>query len=248
MKVLRTRPEPPPHYSDDHLDKGRNYQDRLEASPGAALMWRLEQRAIPAMLSGVAPATALDFATGTGRIARLLKATFPDCRVVGADISRKMLSAAEAEKGGVEYVHFDVREPTEALQPNSFDLVTAFRFFSNADLALRSQAADQLSKLVTPGGLLLTNNHRNFWSPTYVVQRLLGNEPVGMLNSELVDLFTSRGFAVEAHISLGVSPHTEVKSLLPWWAVRGLERLNYRCCSGLHSAGYNTLYLFRRIG
>lgn len=248
MKALRTRPISPSEYSHSHIDKGRDYQNTFEAWPGTALMWELEQRAIPALLDGLAPRTALDFATGTGRIARLLKKTFPGCRVVAADISEKMLAVAKAEGGDVEYLQLDLRKATEELHSSSFDLVTAFRFFPNADLPLRSETADQLSKLIKPGGFLLANNHRNFWSPTYVIQRLIPKrKPAGMLNSELIDLFTSRGFTVEAQVSLGLSPHTEEKSVLPWSIVRTLERLNYSWFSRTHSAGYNTLYLFRRV-
>jgi SAM-dependent methyltransferase len=247
MKALRTRPIPPTDYSYSHIDKGCDYQKTFEAWPGTALMWELEQRAIPALLDGIEPQTALDFATGTGRIARLLKERFPGCRVVGADISEKMLAVAKAEGGDVQYLQLDLRNATEQL-PSTFDLVTAFRFFPNADLALRSKTADQLSKLIKPGAFLLTNNHRNFWSPTYLIQRLIPRrKPAGMLNRELIDLFTSRGFAVVAHVSLGLSPHTEEKSVIPWSAVRALERANYRWLSRRHSAGYNTLYLFKRL-
>jgi SAM-dependent methyltransferase len=250
MNALQGRTTPEyEDYSSSHLDKGRDYQDVFETWRGRALMWELEQRAIPALLKGIAPRTALDFATGTGRIARLLKQTFPDCRVVGADISEKMLEVARAEGGGVEYVNLDVREATEELQPGSFDLATAFRFFPNADPALRLEAADQLARLVKPGGYVLANNHRNFRSPTYLIQRRLLNRPAaGMLNGELIDLFTARGFAVEAKVSLGVSPHTEEKSVLPWPVVRAIERVNYNWFSRAHSAGYNTIYLFRKVG
>lgn len=241
------RPVEPRDYSHSHLHKGREYQKGFKAWRGRSIMWELEQQAIPALLEGADPRTALDFATGTGRISRLVKKTFPECRVVGADISEKMLSVARSEGGGIVYVQLDGRRASEQLPRDGFDLATAFRFFPNADIPLRAQAADQLAELVKSGGLLLVNNHRNFWSPTYIVQRVfLRLEAKGMLNSELIELFTSRGFVVEAHVSLGVSPHTEEKSVLPWAAIRALEALNYKSASRVHSAGYNTLYLFRK--
>jgi SAM-dependent methyltransferase len=248
VNVFRTRPGDGPYtdYSSSHLQKGAEYHEAFDACPGRALMWALEQRAIPTLLNGLVPRTALDFATGTGRIARLLKKQFPDCRVVGTDISEQMLSVAKAEGGDVEYQQLDVRNATEELRAESFDLATAFRFFPNAEPALRSAAADQLSRLVKPGGFALTNNHMNFWSPTYIGQRILNRGPAGMLNGELIDLFTSRGFEIERHVSLGLFPHTEEKSTLPWGALRAFERLNCKLGSSIHSAGYNTLYLFKR--
>lgn len=237
-----------PDYSRSHLHKGRDYQEGFERWPGRAVMWELEQQAIPELLEGAAPKTALDFATGTGRIARLLKQTFPDCRVVGADISAKMLSVAKDEGGDIEYVQLDGRKATEQLKPKSFDVATAFRFFPNADLALRAEAADQLAKLLKPGGLLLVNNHRNFWSLAYMLPRLvLRRKPVGMINSELIDLFTSRGFVLDSKISLGLAPSTEKKTMLPWSLVRSLERLNLKVASRSHSAGRNTLFLFKKV-
>jgi SAM-dependent methyltransferase len=236
-----------PDYSGSHLHKGRDYHDAFEMRPGRAIMWELEQRAIPALLKGAAPQAAIDFATGTGRIARVVKKALPGCRVVGVDISMNMLAVAEAEGGGVEYMQLDGRKVTDQLPPSSFDLATAFRFFTNADFGLRSDAADQLAKLVKPGGLVLVNNHRNYWSPTLMIQRLLlKQKPEGMRNSELVDLFTCRGFSIEARMSLGLAPTTENKSVLPWAAVRAIEKLNYGTASRLHSAGSNTLYLFRK--
>jgi SAM-dependent methyltransferase len=237
-----------PDYSRSHLEKGRDYHEAFEAWPGRALMWELEQRAIRALLGGIEPLTAVDFATGTGRIARLIKSVFPNCRVVGTDISAKMLSVARSEGGGVEYEQLDGRRASQDLGSNSFDLATAFRFFPNAEPELRLDAAHQLSSLLKPGGYLLVNNHRNFWSPTYIIQRLvLSRAEGGMLNSELIKLFTSVGFEVDAHISLGVCPHTEEKSVLPWNALRALERFNYAYFSRAHTAGYNTLFLFRKV-
>jgi SAM-dependent methyltransferase len=234
-------------YSASHLDKGRDYQDAFRNYPGRAIIWELEQRAIKALLKGAAPKTALDFATGTGRIARLVKTIFPDCGVVGMDISEKMLSVAKAEGGGIDYVQLDGRRAAQQLESGSLDLVTAFRFFPNADAPLRREAAEQIAELLKPGGLLLANNHRNFWSPTYVIQRIvLRKKPEGMLNRELIELFTSRGFTVERHVSIGVVPTTDKKRVLPWPIVGAVEALNYKTAARLHSAGHDTLYLFRK--
>src|SRR5262245_37552937 len=74
----------------------------------------------------------LDFACGTGRLTAVVAPMAMD--VVGIDVSRSMLKAAASKLPSARFVCGDIT--TEDLHLGSFDLVTTFRFFGNAEPAL----------------------------------------------------------------------------------------------------------------
>ena len=48
--------------------------------------------------------------------------------------------------------------------------------------------------------------------------------------------------------SLGVWPQTDFRAaLLSWRATIALERLNMRYCARIHTFGYNTIFVFKRV-
>jgi SAM-dependent methyltransferase len=247
-EVLRTRPEPEyEDYSPSHIGKGADYHDRFAKYPGRALMWTLEQSVIGEVLDRVAPSRVLDIACGTGRIAGFVSNRAPAISVTGIDISDSMLSVARREYPQVEFLHADLREDSDSIKPGSFDLVTAFRFFANADANLRQSVADRVTELVGTSGWLLFNNHRNFWSVPYIATRLIEGGIAGAINREVEKLFTVRGFRVIRRYSLGVWPQTETRTfLLPWSVCRAIEKFNLRAFSRLHTLGYNTVWLMHK--
>src|SRR6056297_1980593 len=152
-----------------------------------------------------------------------------------------MLDVAHRTFPNVLLHHADGRHVTRELGAGSFGLVTAFRFFANADDPLRESAADQICELLEPGGFLIFNNHRNFWSVSYLLRRLAARGGEGALNGRLEELFVERGMRVVERRSLGVWPQSEKKSyLLPWDAARRVEQLNLQRTSRGHALGYNT--------
>lgn len=249
ISVLKTRPdEIVADYSSSHVGKGEGYQERFSALKGRSTMWALEKRAIKEILANESPSEIIDFAAGTGRISGILRETFPRGRVTGIDISPSMLEVARSNVAGVEFLLMDGREAISHFGERSVDLVTAFRFFPNADFPLREAASEQIADLVKPGGALLINNHRNFWSLSYILNRARPRAAApGALNADIIRLFCGKGFTLERKLSLGVWPQTEGRSaLLPWKIVSKIERINLRYFAGAHGVGYNMLYLFRR--
>jgi SAM-dependent methyltransferase len=246
-QLFRRRPKDSREdYSQSHLDKGADYHERFSTLPGRALMWELEQRVLQEVLTTVRPNRLLDFATGTGRVANVL-ATVTAGEIHGIDISESMLSTARANSTRVVFHLMDGRRARSFFGDEYFDFVSAFRFFPNADDALRSEAADQIASLLRPGGWLLFNNHRNFWSPSYIGRRLLNRGAEGTENSELERLFSTRGFERVERYSLGLWPQSERRSLLvPWRLTRLIERLNLIGTARFHGFGYNTIWLLRK--
>lgn len=104
-----------------------------------AALWRLERDRLLAILDHLpTPASEmshLDFACGTGRVLSVLERL--TARSTGVDISPSMLELARSK-----LEHSDLRcgdllsEP--ALTEPAYDLITAFRFFLNAEPGMRS--------------------------------------------------------------------------------------------------------------
>jgi ubiquinone/menaquinone biosynthesis C-methylase UbiE len=147
-------------YRESHLKKGTDYDTWLGASPFDAYMARWERywltrfvhRAYP---SGIA--RYLDFACGTGRITATVA---PFAReTVGVDISPSMIDVARSKCPGVSFVQTDLTQQKSDL--GTFDLITSFRFFGNAQDELRVAALRAIAGLLNPSGYLVINSHRN---------------------------------------------------------------------------------------
>ena len=122
-------------------DKARSYDEDLwDLHAAKGLEWLVEQR----LLAGVLPevvagqrCSCADFACGTGRILEFLSARFPSA--TGIDISPEMLELAGSRCPRAALIQGDVTTD-HGLAPGPFDLITAFRFFLNAEPGLQSQA------------------------------------------------------------------------------------------------------------
>ncbi|HET7662504.1 MAG TPA: class I SAM-dependent methyltransferase [Rhodanobacteraceae bacterium] len=238
-------------YSASHMHAGVAYQARFRDRPGRASMWALEERLIREIFTRLAPRRALDFATGTGRIVSVLEKHLPDCEFHGIDIANDMLDVARTHCARTTLHEMDGRQALSHFGKGTFDVVSAFRFFPNAEPPLREAAASQISGLTRPGGYVVLNNHRSFWSLPYMLMRACGNEDgsFGSPNADMRRLFLDKGFSCVRQYSLGVWPQTDFRSaLLPWPVTNALERFNMRYSSRLHGLGYNTVFVFRKDG
>jgi SAM-dependent methyltransferase len=212
-------------------------------------MWTLEQPLIRDIFARLAPHRMLDFATGTGRIAAEIEATLPNCELHAIDISSDMLALARTKCKNVAFHEMDGRQALARFGENAFDAVSAFRFFPNADPALREDAADQIAGLTKSGGHVVLNNHRSFWSLSYMAMRAAGNSDgsYGTPNADIVKLFVRRGFSCVRRYSLGVWPQTDFRAFfLPWSVTTAIEHANRRFLSRTHALGYNTVFVFRK--
>jgi SAM-dependent methyltransferase len=154
-------------YVASHLGhrRGEIYDDRMRAD------WRLQyatdresvvlQKLVHSRFECLKP-EALDFACGTGRVTSSL---VQYCRqVVGAEVSPDMLEVAQAKLPNVEFLLGNVLTD-DLLHGRRFDIITAFRFFSNAEDGLRRRAFARLAAHLKPGGVLVFNVHQNSDAP-----------------------------------------------------------------------------------
>ncbi|RYH00260.1 MAG: class I SAM-dependent methyltransferase [Alphaproteobacteria bacterium] len=100
-------------------------------------------------------AEVLDFACGTGRISVVVAQHVG--HVMGVDVSGAMLASA-TRAHNVTYLQHDL---TGKGLGKTFDLITSFRFFLNAEQLLREQALAALHAHLKDDGYFIFNVHMN---------------------------------------------------------------------------------------
>jgi SAM-dependent methyltransferase len=148
-------------YRDSHATpgKGEQYDSYYESDPWQAFMWRQEQACIDDLLSehlSGRDVSLLDFACGSGRITSFLETRVARC--VGVDVSEPMLERARAKLNRTELITADLTRENP-LEGRRFDLITAFRFFTNAEDELRRSVMQVLPNYLADDGYVLFNNH-----------------------------------------------------------------------------------------
>ncbi len=151
-------------YRESHLGAGkaRSYDEDLwDPYAAKGLDWEVERRLLIDILSSpVADEiySVADFACGTGRVLEFLSSHFPSA--TGIDISPEMLSRARLRCPRATLILGDVTADP-ALAHGPFDLITAFRFFLNAEPTLQSEVLTWMRNSLRPGGMVVANFHLN---------------------------------------------------------------------------------------
>jgi len=154
-------------YRDSHkyASKGTEYEAYYESQPWQRFLWSREREIILRILEKYFAGRdihLLDFACGTGRITSLLEDRVKTS--TGVDVSSSMLAIARGRLKRTEIIEADITVDN-VLKARKFNLITAFRFFVNAEPALRSAAMAALAKLLSEDGFLIFNNHQSYGSP-----------------------------------------------------------------------------------
>jgi SAM-dependent methyltransferase len=200
-------------YRASHLgaDKARLYDEDLwDPRAAKGLDWLVEQQLLAGVLSAGVPSgslSAADFACGTGRVLEFLGRYFPS--PVGIDISPDMLALARARCPQATVLLGDVTTAPD-LAPGPFDLITAFRFFLNAEPDLRSEVLTWMREALRPGGLVIANFHLNPRSlrGTYLRARMKpAGRPPMMSVTNACRLFAAHGFAIRQVLGYSFLPY-----------------------------------------
>lgn len=172
--------QPTDDYRASHLERGTTYDTFLSTVPFDAYMAAWEKQHLVTLVReffpGKKPARYLDFACGTGRVTETVSALC--AATVGVDISPSMLKVAQEKVPGASFRLADLTNEDPDL--GSFDLVTSFRFFGNAQDELRNSALKAIVKRMVPGGHLIINSHRNPRALSSLLDRLTGGNAGNM--------------------------------------------------------------------
>ena len=203
----------PRSYRQVHLgaDKARSYDEDLwDPRAAKGLEWLVEQQLLADIFRNAIPpgaCSAADFACGTGRILEFLSRYYPS--PMGIDISPDMLALARARCPRATLILGDVTT-THSLASGPFDLITAFRFFLNAEPSLRSQVLAWMEKSLRPGGVVVANFHLNPASlrGTYLRLRTArATRPSMMSISDACQLFEAHAFTVRQILGYSFLPY-----------------------------------------
>lgn len=214
-------------YRDSHQSEefARSYHARFFKNRYRSMVWEFERAFLDDVVGREfrgAPFSHLDFACGTGRILQHLRQRGAD--TVGVDVSEAMLEIARSLAPDAELICSDITQGN-ALTDRKFDLITAFRFFPNAQQDLREKAMQALAQRLRPGGVLVFNNHKNRSSVLYSITRLVRRGRQSDMNDlEVKGLLDGAGLRVVSVYAVGMVPAAERLRLLPVSVIRHLER------------------------
>jgi len=150
-------------YLDSHKapEKGLSYDSAYATDPFLRYLWAREQAVLDSILADLyaeAPIDLLDFACGTGRVAAALEERVRSA--TGVDVSESMLNVARTKLRRTELINANLLDEP-VLEGRTFNLITAFRFFLNAEPDLRRGALRVLERLLAHDGHLVFNNHHS---------------------------------------------------------------------------------------
>jgi hypothetical protein len=144
------------------------YYDAVQYGPDSygQVLWQIEmgqlEKVVASMNSSPSDMSYLDFATGTGRIIEFMENKVGSSR--GIEISEAMAAEARKRVSRSQILCMDITDPSASVE-GKYDLITAFRFFLNAEPSLRLAAIKALSqRLRDDHSLLVFNNHGSLMS------------------------------------------------------------------------------------
>jgi predicted TPR repeat methyltransferase len=236
-------------YRDSHQGKGADYHNSFVRNRYRALLWSHERRFLRRFVRDHfdgQPVHHLDVACGTGRVLTALEDTVTTC--TGIDISATMLAEARKHTKRAKLVHADLLEEPTLAQPR-YNLVTAFRFFPNAEPYLRGAALRRIRTALTDNGYLIFNNHKNSTSLTFRLLRLFGKPfgRSGMTRAEIASMLKETGFTIESTYHVGLTPATDSRTICPLFVMRTAEAITVRC-PPLRDLCTNVIYVCRKTG
>lgn len=235
-------------YRVSHLseDKGAVYDQRFETFGWRRYLWEKEQAVLREIVKdffGPQEIHYLDFACGTGRILGAMKDQVHRC--LGIDVSAGMLDQCRQKFPDACLIQADITRD-DVLVGQQFNLITAFRFFPNAQPQLRREALDALAWHLAPDGVFVFNNHRNHSCPLFRLARLLGRRLHTMHAREINDLLEYVGFEIVRTYAFGSLPAYDTH---PMWIPAAVHEVADRQVNRLGwgtALCQNTIYVCRK--
>ena len=228
-------------YTKSHFHKGEEYHKKFDNLPGRKMIWEIEKKIIIKFLKKKKIISHLDFASGSGRISKLLEKKSQKQYLI--DSSTKMLNQAKKILKNPIIINKDF---TKVKIKKKFDLITAFRFFPNAEPHLRKKAVKFISKNLKKNGFLIFNNHRNFWSLPYIIRRFtFRSDGFGMTHSEIKDLLNSNRLKICDYRSIGYFTDKEKSKIIFWPIIEIMESFLFKK-NLKNRLGYNVIYFLKK--
>jgi predicted TPR repeat methyltransferase len=224
--------------------KGKSYHATFSKSPYRNMVWQQEQAILDNILKKFfkkEEVVLLDFACGTGRILSYLENQTK--HAVGVDVSQSMLEVARENNMHSELIEADLTKK-DVLGNRKFNLITAFRFFPNAQPELRKEVMELLCMHLNNNGYIVFNNHLNASSSLNKLYRLFKKGYQGMSMNDIKELIDKNGLEIVKVFHLCVFPSCEDRTILPIILLRPIEALLSKL-PFLRNLGQNLIFLCR---
>lgn len=175
------------------------------------VLWQEEKKIltheIKKLKRDIAHISYLDFGCGTGRIMSHLE-NFVD-ESTGVDIAAEMLERARGVVKRAILIQADITRG-DVLAGKKFDVITAFRFFLNAEQSLRNEVMALLAeKLRDENSILIFNIHGNLWSHRIITKmwlRMHGKHLSVATQHEMAMFAQHHGLSLVRWYGFGVLP------------------------------------------
>lgn len=213
------------------LSKGKSYDKAFKKYPYRAFIWKCEQTILDRIIKQRyynQKINYLDFACGTGRILAYLEDRASTA--TGIDVSTSMLNVAKQNVKRAKLIQADITRDN-ILANCKYNLITAFRFFPNAQDSLRMEVITILSNSLSPDGYLIFNSHKNPLSLLDRLARVLrrGSYERGMTFHEAQSVTKKAGLEIVKVYHAGLLPITENHFILPTPFLRFIESIASAC-------------------
>ncbi len=225
--------------------RGLSYDDHFRTMRWRRYVWHREQGVLDYVLEKYflnKSIRHLDFACGTGRILKYLVGRTETS--TGIDVSESMLEVAREKVPSAQIIKGDLTK-NDILRDSLFNLITAFRFFVNAQPNLRAEVIKYLVQHLTQDGLLVFNNHQNHTSIRYQIARLRGRQWRTMTNREVRQLVSSAGLVIAKVFPIGVLPAVDGYMLVPSSIHQVVDRMLNTCRLG-EILAQNVIFICRK--
>jgi len=232
--------------------------DRIVQSKHIQLIYTLEKQVIEQYFSQInaGDKTLMDFACGSGRWTQVLEEHFAE--VTGVDVSEDMVSLARAKCRKADFIVTDItgEQVNPALEGRRFDVITAFRFYKNAQESLRKAATEALPMYLKDDGIFVFDLHLNSFSFMGLLAnfmrilqfpKLFGMSQLMIRTISLRDirrLLAESRFEIVDYFGMGVMPGRSNFTILPKKILYAIESF-FTKKKVLRGISYNILVIAR---
>jgi len=211
--------------------------DELTQSKHIRLIYELEKTVLEKILAKInsRQKSVMDFACGTGRWTQFLERHFE--KTTGVDVSEKMIAFARQKCERAQFIVTDITNDTvdKTLENKQFDVITAFRFYKNAEEQLRQAVTEAIQKYLKKDGLFIFDLHLNTFSfmgiLAGIIRFLKVRKFIGVSNltirtislNNIRKLFENSGFEIIDYYGMGILPGRSNYTILPAKLLRRIE-------------------------
>lgn len=245
-------------YREQFQDSAEAYE-RTTQSKHIKLIYELEKLILEKLFAGInsQDKTVMDFACGTGRWTEFLEKHFK--QTIGVDVSENMIEIARQKCKRASFFLADITSENadRELQDKQSDVITAFRFYKNAQKQLRQQATVAIPKYLKEDGLFIFDLHLNTFSFMGILASIIrilrlnkllniGELTVRTISlGDIKRLFKNSSLKIIDYYGMGILPGRSNCTLLPAGLLYKIESF-FTNRKTLRNFAYNILVIAQK--